>query len=117
MARASSGSPHLLRLQIQLHDYETVRTLHQYLYYLPYFLHRLISNDSCLLYCSIFFFLTDKRSRSRTKFHDVPESEIVESLANYGILHSMLPTAMGGTVQFSQSQWIAQRRAAEMEEL
>jgi len=58
-----------------------------------------------------------KSSRSRTLFHDVPEDEIVETLSTYGIFDSMLPTEMGGTLRFSQSEWIAQRRALEMEEI
>jgi len=65
----------------------------------------------------IYFAMTDKRNRSRTLFHTVPESKIVDTLSNYGILGSMLPTEMGGTLEFSQSDWIAQRRALEMEEI
>jgi hypothetical protein len=63
----------------------------------------------------IFFAMADKFTRSRTKFHDVPESAIAESLSSYGIL--TLPTEMGGSLQFSQAEWIAQRRAIEMEEI
>lgn len=65
----------------------------------------------------IFFGGASKFTRTRTLLHDVPESEIVGVLEKYGILDSMLPTYMGGKVEFSQSEWIAQRRAAEMEEL
>ena len=61
--------------------------------------------------------LKSKSSRCRTLFHNVPESEIVDVLAGYGILASMLPTEMGGTLQFSQSEWIAKRRALELEEI
>jgi hypothetical protein len=59
----------------------------------------------------------DKRIRSRTLFHDVPESQIVDILSSYGILKEMLPTEMGGTVRLNQAEWMASRRAAEREEI
>lgn len=62
------------------------------------------------------FHRTDKRARARTMFHNVPESKIVEKMSTYGILGSMLPTEMGGEIEFSQSEWIEERRVAEMEE-
>ena len=49
--------------------------------------------------------------------HDVPENKIIAILAQYGILACMLPTEMGGTVKQSQSEWLEQRRAVEMEEI
>lgn len=65
----------------------------------------------------IFFFLTDRRTRCRTLFHDVPDNKLIETLSEYGILGSMLPTEMGGCLNFKQSEWIEQRRAIEMEEI
>lgn len=65
----------------------------------------------------IFFFLTDKRARCRTIFHDVPEEKLIETLSEYGILGSMLPAEMGGSLNFEQSEWIEHRRAIEMEEI
>jgi hypothetical protein len=49
--------------------------------------------------------------------HDVSENEIVHALSEYGISREMLPTEMGGTVELNPTEWIAQRRAAEMEEI
>lgn len=65
----------------------------------------------------IWFAATDKRTRCRTMFHNVPEDQIVATLSTYGILGSMLPAEMGGDIQLSQSGWIEQRRAAEMLEI
>ena len=65
----------------------------------------------------IIFALKDKESRSRTLFHDVPEGMIHEVLSSYGIKKDMLPTDMGGTLQFNQCAWIANRRAAELQEI
>lgn len=61
--------------------------------------------------------LKSKSGRTRTQVHDVPEDKIAESLSSYGILDSMLPTELGGSVNLDQAAWIAQRRAAEMEEI
>lgn len=61
--------------------------------------------------------LKKKTTRSRTLFHDVPESEILDVLAEYGILKNMLPTEMGGTVVLNQREWMANRWAIEIEEL
>lgn len=55
--------------------------------------------------------------RSRTRVHNVPESEIVSTLHEYGIQKEMLPTVMGGSLELDPSGWIAHRRAVEMEEL
>ena len=59
----------------------------------------------------------DKWLRSRFEIHDVPECEIVQVLAEYGIQSDMLPTHIGGKVQLNQLEWIANRRAIEMEEI
>lgn len=61
--------------------------------------------------------LTDKRTRSRLLLHDVPVSEIVTVLSAFGILPEMLPSVMGGTVELNQLEWIADRRAAELQEI
>lgn len=61
--------------------------------------------------------LTDKRARARTIVHDVPESSIIEVLSSYGILKRMLPTQIGGDLVIDQTQWITDRRVAEMEEI
>jgi hypothetical protein len=54
--------------------------------------------------------------RCRHLVHDVAESEILEVLSRYGLEKSMLPTEMGGTVKLNLAEWIANRRAVEMEE-
>ena len=59
----------------------------------------------------------DKEARTRLLMHDAPEGEIPEVLARYGILKEMLPREMGGTVQLNHSEWIANRRAVEFEEI
>ena len=61
--------------------------------------------------------LMDRRGRSRMVIHNGPQKEILDELSAYGILKDMLPTEMGGEVKFSQSEWIANRHAAELEEL
>ena len=61
--------------------------------------------------------LTNKHTRSRKLVHDVPESQLLDVLSDYGILKDMLPTEMGGTVLLDQAEWIASRRAAELEEI
>jgi hypothetical protein len=61
--------------------------------------------------------IMDKDMRSRVQFHDVPETDIAQSLCKFGILESMLPTHMGGRVVINQSEWIANRRASELEEI
>jgi len=64
------------------------------------------------------FALMSKEGRSRLQIHaGVPESEILDVLSRYGITKEMLPTEMGGTVRLNMSEWIAQRRAIEMEEI
>lgn len=61
--------------------------------------------------------LTDKRTRLRTIVHDVPVSQICDVLSAYGILREMLPTEMGGEVKLNQAEWIADRRAVELQEI
>jgi hypothetical protein len=61
--------------------------------------------------------LMDRPSRSRIQVHNVPQSEIANALSRYGIKRSMLPTEMGGTVHLNPFEWIANRRAVEMEEI
>lgn len=59
--------------------------------------------------------LVDRFTRSRIQMHDVPPSEIISSLAPYGITKEMLPKQMGGSIELFPSEWIANRRAVEME--
>jgi hypothetical protein len=60
---------------------------------------------------------TDKRTRTRSLMHDESPSEIVGVLSKYGITKDMLPSEMGGTIQNHQLEWIADRRAIELEEI
>lgn len=114
MASKSRSPPYLLPEKAQCSNHETVRTSDVTFFYpAPV----AVFTRLFAVCIRIFFFLTDKRSRSRTTFHEVPESEIVKELSKYGIHGSMLPVEMGGSVKFDQAEWIAQKRAAEMEEL
>lgn len=61
--------------------------------------------------------LREKHIRSRTRIHDCPENQLLNVLSEYGILNDMLPTVMGGTVRLDQAEWIANRRAAELNEI
>lgn len=61
--------------------------------------------------------LMDKAGRCRFLVHDVGESEILAVLSRFGIMKSMLPVEMGGTVKLDLPAWIAHRRAVEMEEI
>jgi len=65
----------------------------------------------------ILFAVSDKENRARTLFHAVPESKLFSVLSEYGILQDMMPTAMGGSLQFDHSEWIENRRATELEEI
>ena len=65
----------------------------------------------------IIFAVSDKHIRSRFVIHSIPESQLLKALARYGILKDMLPVDMGGTIEFNQSEWIANRRCTELEEL
>ena len=59
----------------------------------------------------------DKHIRSRKLVHDVPESQLLDVLSDYGICKEMLPTEMGGTFRLNQSEWIARQRALELKEI
>lgn len=59
--------------------------------------------------------LMSKDVRSRLRFHDGAEGEILQSLADYGILPSMLPKEMAGAVEMNLLEWIDNRRAVELE--
>lgn len=65
----------------------------------------------------ILFALTDKKTRTRTKLHDVAEDEIPEVLSTYGIMKNMLPIELGGATEFKLKEWIETRRAEELEEI
>jgi hypothetical protein len=49
--------------------------------------------------------------------HDVPPEQIADELSSFGITREMLPTQMGGSIVLNPSEWIAKRRAVEMEEI
>jgi hypothetical protein len=59
----------------------------------------------------------DKRQRSRFLIHDVPESQLLDVLSDFGIRKEMLPTEIGGTIGLDHAKWMASRRAAELEEI
>ena len=59
----------------------------------------------------------DKESRARMLFHTVPENELFSVLSEYGLQQDMLPTDMGGSLEFDMSEWIENRRANELEEI
>ena len=59
----------------------------------------------------------DKQSRARMLFHTVPENELLSILSGYGLQHDMLPTDIGGSLEFHMSEWIENRRANELEEI
>jgi hypothetical protein len=62
--------------------------------------------------------LQSKESRARTVWHsNVPGRGILPVLSEYGITGDMVPTELGGTIQLNPSEWVAHRRAIEMEEL
>lgn len=61
--------------------------------------------------------LTDKRTRTRTNFHNLSGEGLLEALSSYGIMKDMLPVEMGGPIEVNMLEWIAQRRATELEEL
>jgi len=71
----------------------------------------------CRVVVPIYSAFQSRQSRIRTIWHDAPESKIILALSAYGITADMLPTEYGGVIPFNQSEWIAQRRAVEMEEL
>jgi hypothetical protein len=59
----------------------------------------------------------DKYARSRILVHDVPESQLLGVLSDYGILKDMLPSELGGTILLDQAAWISSQRAAELLEI
>ena len=61
--------------------------------------------------------LMDRRGRSRMLIHAAQGDELFDVLAEFGILRHMLSVEMGGLVQLDQAEWIAHRRAVEMEEI
>lgn len=61
--------------------------------------------------------LRGRRLRSRTIIHEVGEEDVLKELSVYGVMAYMLPTEIGGTVEFDWSEWIANRRAVEMREI
>lgn len=61
--------------------------------------------------------LKTKSTRSRTLFHDVPSSDILTVLSDYGILPAHLPVEMGGNVRLDHREWIENRWATELEEI
>jgi len=65
----------------------------------------------------IVFALLSKEARLRILVHDASESELLEILSHYGIEKYMLPTQMGGTVHLDLVEWVASRRAIEMEDV
>jgi hypothetical protein len=66
---------------------------------------------------AILLALMDRESRSRIVVHNVPETEIIQSLSRFGLRKDSLPKKMGGDMQLDQSEWIASRRVIEMEEI
>lgn len=61
--------------------------------------------------------LMNKEARQRFLMHSARPHAILGVLSQYGILPEMLPTEMGGAIQLDQIEWIATRRAIEMEEI
>lgn len=57
--------------------------------------------------------IADRWFRSRSIIHAVPEDQIVDALSAYGIRRDMLPTEM----ELNTDEWIAHRRAVEMEKI
>lgn len=64
-----------------------------------------------------FFDCDGQEFRARTLAHDVPDTEILQVLANYGISKAILPSEMGGSLTGHQLEWMANRWAAELEEI
>lgn len=60
--------------------------------------------------------LMDRRGRSRFIIHDVPANETSEAVAEYGITREMLPELLGGKIEINPREWIANRRAIELEQ-
>lgn len=68
------------------------------------------------LFKPIAFALLGKEARNRNTMHNIPPEQIADELSSFGITKEMLPIQMGGSVQLDPSEWIAKRRAVEMEE-
>jgi hypothetical protein len=47
--------------------------------------------------------MLDKRNLAHIVVHDVPESQLLDVLSDYGIHKELLPTEMGGTVKLDQA--------------
>lgn len=45
--------------------------------------------------CPVLKALMDKEARARTVFHNVPDSEVAESLSSYGLTKDVLPLELG----------------------
>jgi hypothetical protein len=69
------------------------------------------------LFTPIAFAMQGKEMRTRNTMHDVIPAKLADSLSPFGITKDMLPMHMGGTIQLNPSDWIAERRAIEMEEI
>lgn len=61
--------------------------------------------------------LMNKEARQRFLMHSARPSDILVVLSEYGIIPEVLPTEMGGAIQLDQTEWIANRRAIEMDEI
>jgi hypothetical protein len=55
----------------------------------------------------------NREFRSRVVVHDVPECQLVEALADYGIFKEVVPVELGGTFVYDHSEWLAKRCAIE----
>jgi len=73
--------------------------------------------NECVFFRQIMSAVAGKESRARTLFHTVPENELFSVLSEYGLQQDMLPTDMGGSLEFDMLEWIENRRAAELEEI
>jgi len=51
--------------------------------------------------------------RVRSVIHNIPESQLIDQLAGYGMSVDVLPASIGGKVEFSIDKWIESRRKAE----
>lgn len=65
----------------------------------------------------IVFAVMTKEARARTLVHHDENSNYVEILSPFGINGDMLPVEMGGTIRLDQQQWVAERRAVELDEI
>jgi len=65
----------------------------------------------------IIFAMMSKRTRSRSRLHDVAEKDCAQVLSNFGITNDMLPTDMGGTLELNITEWVSQRQAVELKDI